>query len=76
MPNTGPKEGSRKARQALFPILESPSASPMETVVFPSPEEVGLIAVTKISLAFRLASLGKEIFALYLPYGSRLSSLK
>ena len=76
IPNTGPSDGSRSARHAFFPIFESPSASPIETVVFPSPEAVGLIAVTKMSLALRFASLGKTTFALYLPYNSSSFSVK
>ena len=52
-----------------MPRRESPSASPIETVVFPSPEEVGLIAVTKISFAvlfigvitFVLSAIGVKI---------------
>ena len=42
----------------------------METVVFPSPEAVGLMAVTKTSLALR-AEKSPPIFALKRPYDSK-----
>ena len=42
------QEGSRKTTTAFFPILFNPSVRPIETVVFPSPAGVGLIAETKI----------------------------
>lgn len=48
----------------------------METVVFPSPEAVGLMAVTRISFALRFSPAGKESFALYLPYSSSSFSVK
>ena len=70
-PKTGPRDGSRNARQAFAPIKFNASASPIETVVFPSPAAVGLIAVTSISFeSFR--GLGTDVtFALNLPYSSK-----
>ena len=70
IPKTGPREGSRKATPAFFPILFNPSHKPIETVVFPSPAGVGLIAVTRIRLLLlTLSSLIRESgsFALYFP---------
>ena len=51
MPNTGPSDGSRSASIAFLPIFVMPSAKPTETVVLPSPAGVGLMAVTRMSLA-------------------------
>ena len=51
-PKTGPRDGSRSARHALYPSSRKASASPMETVVLPSPAGVGLMAVTSTSLPF------------------------
>ena len=48
-PNTGPSDGSLSAATAFSPNLRMPSASPMETVVLPSPAGVGVTAVTSIS---------------------------
>ena len=67
MPNTGPKDGSLKATAALKPSFLSPSASPTDVVVLPSPAGVGLIAVTNTNLpsgSLFKASADKEIFAL------------
>ena len=49
-PNTGPKDGSRRAAMTLQPMRRRPSVRPMATVVLPSPSEVGLMAVTRQSL--------------------------
>ena len=49
IPNTGPKEGSRKQIIVFFPIRFRASPNPTVVVVFPSPAGVGLIAVTKIN---------------------------
>ena len=49
IPKTGPNEGSLKAKTDFFPILFNASESPIEIVVFPSPNGVGLIAVTNTS---------------------------
>ena len=78
IPNTGPKDGSLNAKIAFLPILLNPSANPIDIVVLPSPNGVGLIAVTNISLPFCfscsfLYTFG-EILALYFPYCSRFSS--
>ena len=73
MPNTGPREGSRRATTAFLPIRRSPSASPTVVVVLPSPAGVGVIAVTRTSLpSGRFVSFRKRlsILALYLPYCS------
>jgi len=70
MPNTGPNEGSLKARIAFLLSLLKASASPIVVVVLPSPAGVGLIAVTKINLPFCLLELDsrdKSTFALYFP---------
>ena len=70
LPKTGPKLGSRSTKTAFLPILFSPSQSPTETVVFPSPAGVGLIAVTKINFDFLIFSSSiyfRGILALCLP---------
>ena len=54
MPNTGPKEGSRKTSIQFFLILANPSAKAMEVVVLPSPALVGVIAVTKTNFPLGL----------------------
>ncbi len=54
IPNTGPKDGSLKAKIDFFPMVLNPSATAMDIVVFPSPNGVGLTAVTKISFPFSL----------------------
>ena len=78
IPNTGPKDGSLNVSIEFFPIFLNPSAIAIETVVFPSPKGVGLIAVTKISFpsfSFFLDSYTSlDILALYFPYCS-ISSL-
>ena len=51
-PKTGPREGSRKAAIAFFPIKFKPSVKPIDIVVFPSPYLVGDIAETKINFPF------------------------
>ena len=71
IPNTGPSDGSLKANIDFFPILERPSAIAIETVVFPSPNGVGFIAVTSINFPSFLSSnflyTLLEILALYFP---------
>ena len=59
----GPKS-CLNARQ-LLPKRDMASASPMLTVVLPSPYLVGFMAVTRISLALGLSLLILFIFALY-----------
>ena len=54
IPKTGPKDGSRRQIIARLPIALKPSPRPTLVVVLPSPAGVGLIAVTKINLAFGL----------------------
>ncbi len=49
-PKTGPREGSRRAITAFFPMAERASTNPTEVVVLPSPAGVGEIAVTRMSL--------------------------
>ena len=65
--------------RAFFPRRPKASPSPTLVVVFPSPAGVGFIAVTSISfpslLFFDSFIRSSEIFALYLPYNSRSSSL-
>ena len=71
--NDGPKLGSLKQTIDFLPILFSPSLSPTEVVVFPSPAGVGVIAVTKINFPFFLffkdSKYSVLIFAIYLPIG-------
>ena len=55
IPNTGPSEGSRRVKIDFFPNTRKPSASPIDVVVFPSPNGVGLIAVTNINFPFFLS---------------------
>ena len=77
MPNTGPRDGSRSATTAFFPIFRRPSARPTVVVVLPSPAGVGVMAVTSTSLpSGRTVSFRNRlsIFALYLPYCSRYAS--
>ena len=75
IPNTGPKDGSLNASIAFLFILDSPSASPIDIVVFPSPNGVGFIDVTSINfpsfLSFSFSYNSFEIFALYFPYCSK-----
>ena len=59
MPKHGPSEGSRSATIAFLPILLSPSASPTETVVFPMPALVAVIAVI-IALARPQSKLSRQ----------------
>ena len=49
MPNTGPNDGSREERIARLPIFASPCTNPIEVTVLPSPETVGVVAVTSTS---------------------------
>ena len=49
IPKTGPRT------TAFFPILLSPIPSPIDCVVFPSPNGVGLIEVISINFAFGLS---------------------
>ncbi len=73
IPKQGPRDGSRKDKQAFLPSLVKASAKPMETVDLPSPALVGVMAVTKtredvVGISFgRVAKVVREIFALYLP---------
>src|SRR5260370_34935951 len=49
MPNTGHNEGSREVMMVFRPIRSKPWVRPMEVTVLPSPEAVGVVAVTRIS---------------------------
>ena len=79
IPKQGPRDGSLSAITAF--LFNWPKACPKPTVivVFPSPAGVGLIAVTSTSfpssLSFILFQYSFEIFALYLPYNSKSSSV-
>ena len=68
MPKTGPNAGWRKVTIALWPNRHSPIARPIEVTVLPSPNGVGLIAVTRIYLpslrVFSRSSTDRAIFAL------------
>ena len=67
-PKTGPKDGSRRAIIAFFPIFGIAWPRPTVVVVFPSPAGVGLMAVTKMSFPSsflaRRFSRASESFAL------------
>ncbi len=52
IPKHGPRDGSRRATIAFFPILLSPNARPIDTVVLPIPAFVAVMAVTNIRLLF------------------------
>ncbi len=71
IPNTGPSEASRRQSTGLRPMAPSPCVSDTAVVVLPSPNFVGVIAVTQTSFASgRPASRSRterETFALYLP---------
>ena len=71
IPNTGPSDGSLNASIEFLPIFLNPSANPIAIVVFPSPNGVGLIAVTNTNFPFFLPSsffnISNDIFALYFP---------
>ena len=79
MPNTGPKDGSRRQVIVLCPSWFNACARPMVVSVLPSPAGVGVIAVTNTSLPSlffdSLLIASKEILALYLPYNSKSSSV-
>ena len=49
IPNSGPMDGSLSARATRLPMRAKPWASPIETVVLPSPAGVGVIAETRMS---------------------------
>ena len=69
-PKTGPIDGCRSASAARSPIVRKPCASPIETVVFPSPAGVGVTAETRMSLPFgrsARSSASSRTFALLRP---------
>ena len=49
-PKVGPSDGSRSASATLSPFFAMPCARPIEIVVLPSPAEVGVSAVTRMTL--------------------------
>ena len=49
IPNTGPSDASRRQSTGLRPIAPRPCVSETAVVVFPSPNFVGVIAVTQTS---------------------------
>ena len=67
IPKLGPRLGSLRHTMLCLPILQSPSLSPTDVVVLPSPAGVGVIAVTKINLDFFFFSviLLKSILAVW-----------
>ncbi len=73
-PNVGPTEGSRRQTRERAPMNPRPSVSEIAVVVLPSPDFVGVTAVTAISFpsgaAARRSSTERSIFALSRPYGS------
>ena len=59
-PNVGPSDGSRRASATLSPFNAMPCARPIEIVVLPSPAEVGVSAVTRMTLpGLRRAPAGR-----------------
>ena len=76
-PRTGPTDGSRKQASERSPILASPSLSATAVVVLPSPDFVGVMAVTATSFpSGRPASepsRSRPSLALCLPYNSKSS---
>ena len=70
IPKQGPSDGSRRAAIARLPILFSPNARPTDTVVFPIPAFVGVMAVTRTSLLFLTFSSSISVsgtFAMFFP---------
>src|SRR6266480_4101517 len=51
IPNTGPSDASRRQSTGLRPIAPRPCVSETDVVVLPSPNLVGVIAVTQTSFA-------------------------
>lgn len=49
IPKTGPSEDSRQVMIDRLPMRSSLCISPLRVIVFPSPDTVGVIAVTRIS---------------------------
>src|SRR6516225_3132422 len=75
-PNTGPRLGSRMQRIELTFSRRSACVRPTETVLFPSPAGVGLMAVTSTSRPRPFCCvMAIGSFALYLPYCSRSSGV-
>ena len=68
IPKTGPSDGSLNAKIDFLFIFLNPSAIAIETVVFPSPNGVGLKAVTNTNfpflLSFTFSKTFSDIFAL------------
>ncbi len=56
IPNTGPKDASRRQSTGLRPIVPRPWVSETDVVVFPSPNFVGVMAVTQTSFASGLSA--------------------
>ena len=46
MPNTGPREGSRRHSSGFLPMWPRPCVRPTAVVVFPSPAFVGVTPAT------------------------------
>ena len=74
IPKTGPNDGSLNANIDFFPNFDKASAIDIDTVVFPSPKGVGLMAVTNTNFPFSFFSnllyVLLDTFALYFPYCS------
>ena len=72
MPKHGPIDGSLRFTTTFSPSIESASASPIDIVVFPSPDVVGVIEVTRISRPSLFPSsrwnMERGIFAMWFPY--------
>ena len=71
IPKTGPSEGSLNAQTTFLFSLCKPSDKAIEIVVLPSPEGVGVIAVTKINfpsfLSFKRSITFKSTFPIKCP---------
>src|SRR5215813_14570347 len=78
MPKTGPREGLRDVIMTFLLRRASPWVSPMAVTVLPSPEAVGEVAVTRMSLPRRLnwgsSSSSRRTLPLVRPSGSKYSS--
>ena len=71
IPNTGPREGSRRQRTGLASdVAQALPSAPTEVVVLPSPALVGVIPATQTSLPSgggEPVDRASEIFALCRP---------
>src|ERR687895_1114909 len=77
MPNTGPRDGSRRHSSGSLPIAPRPWVSDTAVVVLPSPALVGVTPATQTILASGASAsrstTSSDTFALWRPYGSNSS---